>query len=538
MPADDFSIPDIETETAARGEKKLATPQSFFSDATIALMLHWFNRNQRPIASSLAAVETQRDAESRRVLFLQRWRRAVTPWMRGLRWHLLLLIIFAFLFTRAKPETALVLEFDPSLLSVLQNAHDVSLAPEPSETVTIPDPPVENPLVTPTTTEVETPDLNPTTLVTQKTQKLFFDGREIGGRDAILAAEGGNGSTEAAVELGLKWLQKNQLRGGNWSLQRPFRGGVATSDQDNQIAATALALLAFQGFGVTPQSKHPKLAQFVRNVEHGWTWLLPQQKENGLFFDDDIIPTSHRFYTHAMVTIALAERAAMTNNKESRDETLQEPLKCAVDYLLAQQNKLGGWKYEATPSIPESDLSVTGWVMMALKSAESCDIEIPRETWERISTFLDSVDRNGYYCYENSPRERPKLSMTAEGIFCRLLLAPLAPNKLEPHHLEKMNRGLVWITSENNLMSENSGERDVYSAYYATQATHFFGGEYWQTWNTAMRETLLSTQERTGTEVGSWSPVGDAWGATGGRLYTTTLAILMLESYYRYSRFP
>ena len=63
-------------------------------------------------------------------------------------------------------------------------------------------------------------------------------------KGALLRAYGGTEVTEAAVALGLEWLQRNQLSDGSWSLVTPFTdGGVS----ENRPAATAMALLAFRG---------------------------------------------------------------------------------------------------------------------------------------------------------------------------------------------------------------------------------------------------------------------------------------------------
>jgi hypothetical protein len=49
-----------------------------------------------------------------------------------------------------------------------------------------------------------------------------------------------------------------------------------------------------------------------------------------------------------------------------------------------------------------------------------------------------------------------------------------------------------------------------------------------------MREHLIATQQLSGHKEGSWSPQGCEWGAQGGRLYSTSLALMTLEVYYRH----
>ena len=73
----------------------------------------------------------------------------------------------------------------------------------------------------------------------------------------------------------------------------------------------------------------------------------------------------------------------------------------------------------------------------------------------------------------------------------------------------------------------------MYFNYYATQVMHHYGGPQWPAWNRTMREYLIETQSARGHEMGSWF-FADEHGTTGGRLYTTSMCIMILEEYYRY----
>jgi hypothetical protein len=79
--------------------------------------------------------------------------------------------------------------------------------------------------------------------------------------------------------------------------------------------------------------------------------------------------------------------------------------------------------------------------------------------------------------------------------------------------------------------------KDIYYYYYATQVMHHFGGTDWKAWNVKMRDQLVAEQAKNDADLttsGSWSPQGDTWGRTGGRLMQTSLSLLTLEVYYRY----
>jgi hypothetical protein len=84
----------------------------------------------------------------------------------------------------------------------------------------------------------------------------------------------------------------------------------------------------------------------------------------------------------------------------------------------------------------------------------------------------------------------------------------------------------------NNLPGD--GEVNFYYWYYATLAMYHVGGPAWETWNARMTRTLTSSQVAESVAAGSWEPNG-VWCGYGGRVYSTALATLCLEVYYRYN---
>jgi hypothetical protein len=74
----------------------------------------------------------------------------------------------------------------------------------------------------------------------------------------------------------------------------------------------------------------------------------------------------------------------------------------------------------------------------------------------------------------------------------------------------------------------------MYYNYYATQVMNHFEGEEWKRWNRKMRDHLVNTQASQGHERGSWFFEDPHGAALGGRLYSTSLATMVLEVYYRH----
>ncbi|HEY4234619.1 MAG TPA: prenyltransferase/squalene oxidase repeat-containing protein [Lacipirellulaceae bacterium] len=337
---------------------------------------------------------------------------------------------------------------------------------------------------------------------------LALTGREPGMKQALLKAYGGTGKTEGAVSAGLKWLANHQQKNGLWSLSGPYSDG---SRGDNDAAATGLALIAFQGAGFTPKGD-PK-EPFTPVVRRGWNALIKQMDGDGKFFQE--IQSNQQLYTQAICTIALCELFGMTD-----DYQYKEAAQKAVDYCMSIQAPEGGWRYE--PMV-DSDMSVTGWFVMALQSAKMAGLEVKSPVFGHIEEFLDSVSRENGSHYAYRARDGATLSLSAEGLLCREYLG-------WKHDDPRLVAGIDYISAN----PPDWNKRNVYYWYYASQVLHHYEGKPWQDWNEEMRKLLPEKQVKSGKERGSWDPDGDRWGRDGGRLYVTCLSLYIMEVYYRH----
>jgi hypothetical protein len=283
----------------------------------------------------------------------------------------------------------------------------------------------------------------------------------------------------------------------------------AGSDADSGV--TALALLAFLASGHTHQE-----GIYRENVRRGLEYLLKVQARDGNLAGQ--AGTFARMYCHAMAAFALSEAYGMTN-----DQRLRQPVLRAIGYTLAAQNpSTGGWRYQPGDA---GDTSQLGWQLMALRSAELAGIPIPEKTRQGVIKYLRSVSsgrQGGVASYR--PGEPPSRAMAAEAMVCWQFLG------LSREH-PACNEAGDYLLGE--LPGQQKGKPNFYYWYYATLAMYQLQGHYWQSWNDALQQALVGSQRKNGPLAGSWD-TDTVWGGYGGRVYTTAIATLSLEVYYRY----
>src|SRR5437660_1678683 len=79
----------------------------------------------------------------------------------------------------------------------------------------------------------------------------------------------------------------------------------------------------------------------------------------------------------------------------------EPPKKPAAVILKAQRggdgDDRGGWRYHlAAIDSPNSDMSVTGWQLMALRAAKNLGCDVPAENIDRAVEYIKrSQDKNG-----------------------------------------------------------------------------------------------------------------------------------------------
>jgi hypothetical protein len=291
-------------------------------------------------------------------------------------------------------------------------------------------------------------------------------------------------------------------------------------------------LLAFQGAGYTHRQH-----QYADTVSRGLKFLIENQRTNGDLYrkENTISDRNVALYSHGIASLALCEAYGMT-----QDADLREAAQSCLNYIAGTQHpQRGGWRY--TPGV-SSDTSVTGWMMMALKSGQLSGLQVPQQTYDGIQQWLglaQSPQRADRYRYNpfapDTPTQRhgkvPTPTMTSVGMLMRMYSGWRRDNP-------SMQSAADYLLKYPPQMgTPRSPQRDAYYWYYATQVMFHMGDNHWQQWNAALNPLLLDSQITQGPDAGSWDPsqpVPDRWAAHAGRLYVTTMNLLNLEVYYRH----
>ncbi|MHC4342254.1 MAG: prenyltransferase/squalene oxidase repeat-containing protein [Planctomycetota bacterium] len=368
-------------------------------------------------------------------------------------------------------------------------------------------------------------------------------GRRGRGGRRNLRAGGGSGMTEDAVELGLKWLADHQdvEEDGRWDCDDFMKHDPADDRCDGpggalyDVGVTGLSILAFLGAGYTDRGS-ARENKYAKNVRQGLRFLMTSQDDEGCFGSRS---SQHFMYNTAIATLAMSEAYWMTRNPRYK-----KPAQEGLNFIARARNPYLAWRYE--PRGGENDSSVTGWMVMALKSGKFGGLDIDPDAFEGARQWIEKMtDPEFGQCGYNMPGggcARPEglqdkfppeksQSMTAVGMLTRIFLGE------DPRTSEMIRKGADLCLERIPTWNPDDGSIDMYYWYYGTLAMFQVAGTYWKKWNVSMKEAIVKSQhpKGSGSRTGSWDPIGP-WGGDGGRVYSTACLVMCLEVYYRYDR--
>ncbi|MHC5057088.1 MAG: hypothetical protein ACYTKD_20615 [Planctomycetota bacterium] len=282
---------------------------------------------------------------------------------------------------------------------------------------------------------------------------------------------------------------------------------------------TGLGLLAFLGAGHTE-----KTGKYKGTVIKAVNYLISKQNAEGAIG----AKAGHWGYSHSVAGLAIAEAYGM-----ARVQRTGEAAQKAVNWSLeGHQKEYSGWRYDPK-SAP--DTSVTGWFIMQLKSAKIAGLMVDGKGFQGAIAWLDKVtdmpgagggDKYGCGKARYIVGRDPTTSMTAVAMLGRQFMGWKRTDPL-------LIGGANFLVED--LPKWGNGRHMYYYWYYGTLVMFQMGGDWWKQWNASLRDMLIGKQINAPGNIrldGSWDPIND--GQKAGRAYSTAMACLCLEVYYRY----
>ncbi|HUQ72457.1 MAG TPA: prenyltransferase/squalene oxidase repeat-containing protein, partial [Planctomycetaceae bacterium] len=192
----------------------------------------------------------------------------------------------------------------------------------------------------------------------------------------------------------------------------------------------------------------------------------------------------------------------------------------------------GGWRY-GFPDSPgaASDMSVTGWALMFLRSARNAEFNIPKQDFDDGLDFVERCFEPDAKLHEKGVfRYRPALSDTSNPP--QITLANTSSAMLSlilggRQDKESVAVGVRWFLVRDYPRPWQTGYFYL-STYYSSQAMAQVGGDAWNHVFPQIARNLLEEQ----VSDGSW-PAAVSSERKFGPVYTTSLAVLALTPPYQ-----
>ena len=330
---------------------------------------------------------------------------------------------------------------------------------------------------------------------------------------------------ESSVDRGLHWLSLRQAEDGSFP-----------SDEIAQPAVTSLAIMAFLSRGHLPDQ-----GPYGETISRGIDFVLSTQRRRGYFSLAPVIPPANHLtpsqtvvYNHSIAGLMLGEVYGMCSGE--RSQRIEKAIHRALIYhrevqsrTKSKESDFGGWRY-GYPESPEaaSDMSVTGWALMFLRSARNAEFNVPKQYFDEGLNFVElcfepdaSQHEKGVFRYRpHASQSKPQITLanTASATLTLILGGR--------HNHIGVKTSVKWFRSRNY---PRPWENNYYylASYYSSQAMAQVGGDSWDQLFPQIAAGLLEEQ----TDAGNW-PAGGSSEKRYGPAYSTSLAVLALTPAY------
>ena len=317
-------------------------------------------------------------------------------------------------------------------------------------------------------------------------------------------------NVDKSIEKGVKFLMSMQHDRGD------RQGAIrAEGHHQNMTAMTALSVMTLAAVGHQPADPTPQ----GRTMRNAINYVLREgHQDHWGYYGND----GSRMYGHGIITLMLAEMLGMGVDDKT-DLLLKKRVEKAVRLILLSQrvskgwNNRGGWRY--TPDANDSDLSITVWQVLALRSAKNAGVDVPKESIDAAVGYLER-------CYD---RSREGFSYTANGgAGYAMPAAGMLSMQLCGEYDSDEVKGAADTLYHTEL--DYNHHWFFYGTYYYAQGMYQAGGKFAKRARRQVESVMLRHQN----QDGSWSSGGGGHERSVGRVYTTCMAMLSLSVKYHY----
>jgi hypothetical protein len=333
--------------------------------------------------------------------------------------------------------------------------------------------------------------------------------------------------SEAALELGLEWLAKNQGPEGNWG--------------SSDLGLVSMGALAFMSAGHAPGR-----GKYGRELDKALEFVVSRAKPSGLL---NIADAQRDMYNHGLATFVLGQAQGITTSK---DRKLNRVLDSALKLIANTQCEDGGWDYKAHRQQNGHDLSLAVMQAKALRSAVDSGLEVPPEV---IDLAIRSVrehyaPKGGRNLPESEQQKLPgqftyskgggggTIAMAAAGVVCLQEFGQYDDWRIGKN-MEVITAAIQEVPRPRNR--DGSMPFDAYTLYYVGQALYQVNGDHWTANYPRLRDYLVASQVQDANnaqQIGMWrdhgARGGGRVGGKEGELYGTSVACFVLAIPNRY----
>ena len=303
--------------------------------------------------------------------------------------------------------------------------------------------------------------------------------------------------TEAAIDRGLAYLARVQVRDGSWSNRG--RSGAYP------IAMTSLAGLALLMDGNTTTQ-----GRYAPQIDRATRYLLRSATTTGLIARSS--QEGRPMYGHGFAMLFLGQLYGMTEDS-SRARDIHGVLARGVELTSKAQSKYGGWYYSPTSRNDEGSVTVTQ--VQALRSCRNAGVAVPRAVITTAMGYLaQSQNSDGgirYAVRQRRGSSRP--AITAAAVCCWY--------NAGEYSNPRARKAMAFCKPRIKPQSTEGGH-DFYAHFYFAQALYISDDKYWDTYFPKRRDFLLGLQA----PDGSWN------GDRVGDIYGTAMALGILQLPY------